>query len=128
MLVGVVADPVFGPVVACGGGGVTVELQRDVAVRVAPITDVDADEMVRSLATFPLLDGFRGRRRPTWTRSCRRSSGWVHSPTRIPRSRRWTATPSCCPSEPACPRRSTVRDADTDHAAPDAVRQSFRYG
>ena len=60
MLVGVVADPVFGPVVACGGGGVTVELQRDVAVRVAPITDVDAEEMVRSLATFPLLDGFRG--------------------------------------------------------------------
>jgi acetyl coenzyme A synthetase (ADP forming)-like protein len=60
MLVGVVADPVFGPVVACGGGGVTVELQRDVAVRVAPITDVDADEMVRSLTTFPLLDGFRG--------------------------------------------------------------------
>ena len=60
MLVGVVADPVFGPVVACGGGGVTVELQRDVAVRVAPITDIDADEMVRSLATFPLLDGFRG--------------------------------------------------------------------
>lgn len=60
MLVGVVTDPVFGPVVACGGGGVTVELQRDVAVRVAPITDIDADEMVRSLATFPLLDGFRG--------------------------------------------------------------------
>ncbi len=60
MLVGVVADPVFGPVVACGGGGVTVELQRDVAVRVAPLTDIDADEMVRSLASFPLLDGFRG--------------------------------------------------------------------
>jgi acetyl coenzyme A synthetase (ADP forming)-like protein len=60
MLVGVVADPVFGPVVACGGGGVTVELQRDVAVRVAPLTDVDADEMIRSLASFPLLDGFRG--------------------------------------------------------------------
>jgi acetate---CoA ligase (ADP-forming) len=60
MLVGVVADPVFGPVVACGGGGVTVELQHDVAVRVAPLTDLDAEEMVRSLATFPLLDGFRG--------------------------------------------------------------------
>jgi acetyl coenzyme A synthetase (ADP forming)-like protein len=60
MLVGVVADPVFGPVVACGGGGVTVELQRDVAVRVAPLTDIDAEEMVRSLVTFPLLDGFRG--------------------------------------------------------------------
>lgn len=60
MLVGVVTDPVFGPVVACGGGGVTVELQRDVAIRVAPITNLDADEMVRSLASFPLLDGFRG--------------------------------------------------------------------
>ena len=60
MLIGVVTDPVFGPVIACGGGGVTVELQRDVAIRVAPITDLDADEMVRSLASFPLLDGFRG--------------------------------------------------------------------
>ncbi len=60
MLIGVVTDPVFGPVVACGGGGVTVELQRDVAIRVAPITDLDAEEMVRSLASFPLLDGFRG--------------------------------------------------------------------
>jgi acetyl coenzyme A synthetase (ADP forming)-like protein len=60
MLVGVVADPVFGPVIACGGGGVTVELQRDVAIRVTPVTDTDAEEMVRSLAMFPLLDGFRG--------------------------------------------------------------------
>jgi hypothetical protein len=57
--VGAVADPVFGPVIAVTGG-VTVELTRDVAVRVAPLTDLDADEMVRSLATFPLLDGFRG--------------------------------------------------------------------
>ncbi len=60
MLVGMVADPVFGPVVAVGAGGVTVELTRDVAVRVAPLTDRDADEMVHELATFPLLDGFRG--------------------------------------------------------------------
>jgi acyl-CoA synthetase (NDP forming) len=60
MLVGAVADPVFGPVIAVGAGGVTVELTRDVAVRVAPLTDLDAHEMVRSLATFPLLDGFRG--------------------------------------------------------------------
>ncbi len=60
MLVGMTADPEFGPVVACGAGGVTVELTRDIAVRVAPVTDVEAAEMVRSLATFPLLDGFRG--------------------------------------------------------------------
>ena len=60
MLVGCAVDPVFGPVIAVGSGGVMVELTRDVAVRVAPITDLDAQEMVRELATFPLLDGFRG--------------------------------------------------------------------
>ena len=60
MLVGVAHDPVFGPVVACGAGGTTVELVHDVAVRVTPITDLDASEMVRSLRTFPLLEGFRG--------------------------------------------------------------------
>jgi acyl-CoA synthetase (NDP forming) len=60
MLVGAAADPVFGSVIAVGAGGVTVELTRDVAVRVAPLTDLDAEEMVRGLATFPLLDGFRG--------------------------------------------------------------------
>lgn len=60
MLVGVVHDPVFGPVVACGAGGVAAELLRDVAVRITPLTDLDAREMVRSLATFPLLDGYRG--------------------------------------------------------------------
>ncbi|MGZ8603677.1 MAG: bifunctional acetate--CoA ligase family protein/GNAT family N-acetyltransferase [Actinomycetota bacterium] len=60
MLVGVAHDPLFGPVVACSAGGTTVELVRDVAVRVSPITDLDANEMVRSLRTFPLLEGFRG--------------------------------------------------------------------
>ncbi len=60
ILVGVAHDPLFGPVVACSAGGTTVELVRDVSVRVTPITDLDADEMVRSLKTFPLLDGFRG--------------------------------------------------------------------
>jgi acyl-CoA synthetase (NDP forming) len=60
LLVGVVHDAVFGPVVACGAGGTAVELLKDVAVRLAPLTDRDAAEMVRSLATFPLLDGYRG--------------------------------------------------------------------
>jgi acetate---CoA ligase (ADP-forming) len=63
MLVGVAHDPVFGPVVACSAGGTSVELVHDVAVRVTPITDLDASEMVRSLRTFPLLDGFRGARK-----------------------------------------------------------------
>jgi acetate---CoA ligase (ADP-forming) len=60
LLVGVVHDPSFGPVVACGAGGTAVELLNDVAVRLTPLTDRDAAEMVRSLATFPLLDGYRG--------------------------------------------------------------------
>ena len=60
MLVGVTHDNVFGPIVACGAGGTTAELLKDVAVRVAPVTDIAAQEMIRSLKTFPLLDGYRG--------------------------------------------------------------------
>jgi acetyl coenzyme A synthetase (ADP forming)-like protein len=60
MLVGVVHDPVFGPVVAVGAGGTAVEVMNDIQVRISPITDRDAAQMVRSLATFPLLDGYRG--------------------------------------------------------------------
>jgi acetate---CoA ligase (ADP-forming) len=60
LLVGVVHDASFGPVVACGAGGTAVELVKDVAVRITPLTDLDAAEMVRSLQTFPLLDGYRG--------------------------------------------------------------------
>jgi acyl-CoA synthetase (NDP forming) len=60
MLVGVVQDQHFGPVLACGAGGTTTELLKDVSVRITPITKSDADRMVRSLKTFPRLDGFRG--------------------------------------------------------------------
>jgi acetate---CoA ligase (ADP-forming) len=60
MLVGVVGDAVFGPVIACGAGGVEAELINDVSVRLSPLTELDAHEMLRSLATFPLLTGYRG--------------------------------------------------------------------
>jgi acetyl coenzyme A synthetase (ADP forming)-like protein len=60
MLVGVVHDPQFGPVVACGAGGVQVELLRDVSLRLTPLAKEDASEMIRSLKTYPLLTGFRG--------------------------------------------------------------------
>jgi acetyl coenzyme A synthetase (ADP forming)-like protein len=60
LLVGVVSDPVFGPVLACGAGGTQAELLGDVAVRICPIGRAEAAEMIRSLATFPLLAGFRG--------------------------------------------------------------------
>jgi len=60
MIVGVVHDPQFGPVIACGAGGVLVELLRDVSVRLTPLNAEDAEEMVQSLKTYPLLTGFRG--------------------------------------------------------------------
>ena len=60
MLVGVTSDPDWGPVVACAAGGRAVELLGDVQSRLAPLSRRDADEMVRSLRTFPLLDGYRG--------------------------------------------------------------------
>ena len=63
MLLGVVGDPAFGPLVAIGAGGTTAELIRDVQVRLAPIGRREAGEMLRSLRIFPLLDGYRGRAR-----------------------------------------------------------------
>ena len=60
MLVGVVQDQHFGPVLACGAGGTATELLKDVAVCITPITPGEASRMVRSLKTFPLLDGYRG--------------------------------------------------------------------
>ncbi len=60
MIVGVVHDQSFGPVLACGAGGTTAELIKDVAVRITPVTDLDAAAMLHSLKTFPLLDRYRG--------------------------------------------------------------------
>ncbi len=60
MIVGVVHDPQFGPVVACGAGGVQVELLRDVSIRLTPLGKEDASEMIHKLKTYPLLTGFRG--------------------------------------------------------------------
>ena len=59
-IVGMTRDPSFGPVVLFGLGGVTVELLRDVSLRVAPLTDTDADEMLREIRGFQLLEGYRG--------------------------------------------------------------------
>jgi acetyl coenzyme A synthetase (ADP forming)-like protein len=60
LLIGVVGDPLFGPVIACGAGGVQTELLKDVVVRLTPLTDRDASEMLRSLRTFRVLEGYRG--------------------------------------------------------------------
>jgi acetate---CoA ligase (ADP-forming) len=60
LTVGVVHDQSFGPVIAFGAGGMAEKLLKDVVVRITPLTDVDAGEMVRGLKTFPLLDGYQG--------------------------------------------------------------------
>jgi acyl-CoA synthetase (NDP forming) len=60
LLAGVVQDPVFGPLVAFGPGGVFAELIGDAAFRIAPLTDVDAEELVLGGKAGRLVQGFRG--------------------------------------------------------------------
>jgi acetyl coenzyme A synthetase (ADP forming)-like protein len=60
LIVGLVGDPRFGPLVAVGAGGTTAELIGDVQVRLAPVGARTAASMLRELRTFPLLDGYRG--------------------------------------------------------------------
>jgi acetyl coenzyme A synthetase (ADP forming)-like protein len=60
LLAGVVQDPVFGPLVAFGAGGVFTELIGDATFRIAPLTDVDAEELVTSGKAGRLVAGFRG--------------------------------------------------------------------
>jgi acyl-CoA synthetase (NDP forming) len=60
VLVGVNRDPQFGPLVVFGLGGIYVEVLKDVAFRLAPITREEAREQIRAIRTFPLLKGVRG--------------------------------------------------------------------
>ena len=60
LLVGAIADPVFGPLVACGSGGVLVDLLGDTTFRINPLTDVEAAEMIGALKSVALLRGYRG--------------------------------------------------------------------
>lgn len=61
MLLGVVHDPEFGPVLALAAGGTLVELLEDKTLAIAPIGEAGARAMVESLRSSPLLRGFRGR-------------------------------------------------------------------
>ena len=60
LLVGGVVDPTFGPLVACGSGGVLVDLIADTGFRLHPLTDLAAEEMVAGLKSVRLLRGYRG--------------------------------------------------------------------
>ena len=60
ILIGMVEDPNFGPLIVFGLGGVFVELIGDVAFRINPLTDLDADDMIQSVKSARLLEGYRG--------------------------------------------------------------------
>jgi acyl-CoA synthetase (NDP forming) len=66
VVVGVVQEPVFGPLVVFGLGGAATELLGDRAARLSPLTDTDAADMIRGVSTAPLLFG-RGDRPPVDT-------------------------------------------------------------
>jgi acyl-CoA synthetase (NDP forming) len=61
LIVGVKSDPLFGPAIVCGFGGIFVELLRDVAVRVPPLDHAEARTMLAELRAAALLRGARGR-------------------------------------------------------------------
>jgi acetyltransferase len=60
-IVGMKKDRQFGPTILFGFGGIFVEVFGDVALRVAPITEADANEMVREIKAYKILAGARGR-------------------------------------------------------------------
>ncbi|MFQ6128259.1 MAG: acetate--CoA ligase family protein [Thermoplasmata archaeon] len=60
VIIGMKNDPKFGPLVMFGLGGIYVEILKDVAFRLTPLTDADADRMIKSIKGYPLLTGVRG--------------------------------------------------------------------
>jgi acetyl coenzyme A synthetase (ADP forming)-like protein len=60
-IVGLTEDATFGPLVAFGFGGIDTEVHHDVAFRLAPLTDREADTLIQSVRCYPLLQGRRGR-------------------------------------------------------------------
>jgi acetyl coenzyme A synthetase (ADP forming)-like protein len=59
-MIGISDDPLFGPLIAFGLGGVHVEILGDVRFRVGPLSDRDADELLHEIKGLPLLQGYRG--------------------------------------------------------------------
>lgn len=60
VMVGVTHDPLFGPLIAFGLGGIHVEILGDVRFRITPLTERDANQMVREIKGYRLLQGYRG--------------------------------------------------------------------
>ena len=61
MILGVKRDPLFGPVVLCGFGGILVEVLKDVSIGIPPLSREQAHDMLKRLRGFPILAGVRGK-------------------------------------------------------------------
>ncbi|PKK83478.1 MAG: hypothetical protein CVT49_08120 [candidate division Zixibacteria bacterium HGW-Zixibacteria-1] len=59
-VIGMSTDEAFGPLIMFGLGGIYVEILKDVAFRINPLSDTDVEEMISGLKSYPLLTGFRG--------------------------------------------------------------------
>ncbi|MBN2243433.1 MAG: acetate--CoA ligase family protein [Acidobacteria bacterium] len=60
LVIGMTRDPQFGPMLMFGLGGTSVEILKDVAFRITPLTRRDAKEMIRQIKGYRLLEGYRG--------------------------------------------------------------------
>jgi acetyltransferase len=60
VILGITRDLQFGPMIMFGLGGIYVEVLKDIAFRIAPLSVEDADTMIREIQSFPLLRGVRG--------------------------------------------------------------------
>ena len=61
-IIGMIRNPQFGAVVMFGLGGIFVEVLKDVSFRVAPLSDLDLEEMIHEIKGYPLLGGVRGQK------------------------------------------------------------------
>ena len=82
VMMGATQDPLFGPLIAFGLGGVYVEILADVSFRVTPLTDRDAAEMVHSIRGYRLLQGYQGSSARKYRGTSRRYSYGFRAPCR----------------------------------------------
>jgi acyl-CoA synthetase (NDP forming) len=61
VIIGTTKDPQFGPVIMFGLGGIFVEVLKDVSFRIVPVDRRDAQEMIKEIKGYPLLEGYRGK-------------------------------------------------------------------
>lgn len=62
VILGLTRDEQFGPVIAFGLGGIYTEVLQDIVLRVAPVDRAGAEEMIKSIRTYPILKGTRGQK------------------------------------------------------------------